>query len=409
MGHKKALRIAIVGGGIGGLTLAIALQRHGIECDIYEQTNELREVGAAVALSANAMRFYEKWGLEKAFADAAFEVTALIYRDGKSGKVIGNHPAGPTYRERYGAPYVGIHRAELQKILSAEVGMENIHLGKRLAEIDDSGDCAVLSFKDGSSVEADLVIGADGARSTVRQWMLGYDDYMYAGYSAFRGIVPIEKLPSLPDPTAIQFWMGNGCHLLHYPIGGERSGDINFFLVQRDPTPWPGREWTMPATEGEQRKFFGDWHPAVLEMLSSVPVGDRWAMNYRMLLGRWSKGRVTLMGDAAHALVPHHGQGANQSIEDAVVLADCIADSGTKPLAETQERYEKLRRGRTRKVVHASVTTGDMLHLPEGQNRVQRDARLASPEAIRHHLDWIHEFDASNFTEPNERQGGTWL
>lgn len=405
----KKLRIAVVGGGIGGLTIAIALKKHGIDCKVYEQTAELREVGAAIALSANAMRFYEQWGLGPAFDKVAFEVSALIYRDGKTGRLIGNHPAGAAYRERYGSRYIGIHRAELQKILFTEVGMENIHLNKRLATIDDSGDCAVLHFEDGSSAEADFVIGADGVRSKVRELMLGYDDYLYAGYSAFRAIVPIDNLPSLPDPTAIQFWMGDGCHLLHYPIGGERNGDINFFLVQRDPAPWPHKEWVAPAVDGEQLKYFGDWHPAVVEMLSSATVDTRWAMNYRMMLGRWSKGRMTLMGDAAHAIVPHHGQGANQSIEDAVVLADCIADIGSSSLSDMQERYERLRRGRARKVVYASVTTGDMLHLPEGKNRDQRDARLASKEAMAHHLDWIHGFDASNFAEPSDRQGGTWM
>lgn len=408
MSNKK-LRIAVVGGGIGGLTIAIALKQHGIDCKVYEQTAELREVGAAIALSANAMRFYDQWGLGPEFDKVGFEVSALIYRDGKTGHVIGNHPAGPAYRERYGHPYIGIHRAELQKILFTKVGMENIHLNKCLSNIDDSGDCAVLHFKDGSTAEADFVIGADGARSKVRDLMLGYDDYLYAGYTAFRGIVPIEQLPSLPDPTAIQCWMGDGCHLLHYPIGGDRSGDVNFFLVQRDPTPWPHREWTAPAKEGEQLKYFGDWHPAVVEMLTSVPVGDRWAMNYHMMLGRWSKGRVTLMGDAAHAIVPHHGQGANQSVEDAVVLADCIADMGSSSLSDVQKRYEHLRHGRARKVVYASVTTGDMFHLPEGKLRDERNARMASKEAMGHHIDWIHGFDASNFAEPNEREGGTWM
>ena len=399
----------MVGGGIGGLTIAIALKQHGIDCKVYEQTAELREVGAAIALSANAMRFYEQWGLGPAFDAVGYEASALIYRDGKTGRVIGNHPAGAAYKERYGARYIGIHRAELQKILFTEVGMENIHLNKRLSTIDDTGDCAVLNFEDGSSAEADFVIGADGVRSKVRELMLGYDDYLYAGYSAFRAIVPIESLPSLPDPSAIQFWMGNGCHLLHYPIGGDRTGDVNFFLVQRDPTPWPHKEWVTPAKDGEQLKYFGDWHPAVVEMLSSAKVDTRWAMNYRMMLGRWSKGRMTLLGDAAHSIVPHHGQGANQSIEDAVVLADCIADIGKGSLSDMQNRYEYLRRGRARKVVYASVTTGDMLHLPPGDNRDKRDARLASKEAMANHLDWIHGFDASNFAEPNEQQGGTWM
>ena len=223
------------------------------------------------------------------------------------------------------------------------------------------------------------------------------------------GIVPIEKIPDFPDPTAIQVWMDHGCHLVTYPIGGERRGDINFFLVQRDPSPWPHREWIAPAKEGEQLEHFQDWHPSVIKMLKSVPVGNRWVMNYHMMLGRWSKGRITLIGDAAHAIVPHHGQGANQSIEDAIVLADCIADIGSSSLSDMQKRYEHLRHGRARKVVYASVTTGDMFHLPEGKLRDERNARFASKEAMGHHLDWIHGFDASNFAEPNDRQGGTWM
>lgn len=412
-GTNKLRRIAVVGGGIGGLTFAIAMRHHGIDVEIYEQANELREVGAAVALSANATRFYyDHWDMGESFDQAAYEISALIYRDGKTGKEVGRHAGGQAYRDLFGGPYLGIHRAELQRILSTKVGMEHIHLGKRLASIDDTGEHVILNFADGSIAEADIVIGADGTRSTVRNLMLGYEDYMYAGYSAFRGIVPIEKLPSMPDPTAIQFWMGESGHCLHYPIGGDRSGDINFFLVERNPSTWPVRQSTAHAEDGEQVHHFKDWHPAIIEMISSntlKTVNQRWGMVYRMILGRWSKGRITLLGDAAHALVPHHGQGANQSIEDAVVLADCIAAAGSESIAETFERYERLRRGRARKVVYASVTTGDMLHLPPGENRDRRDARLASHDSMLHHLGWIHGFDASNFAEPNERQGGTWL
>lgn len=412
-GTHKVGRIAVVGGGIGGLTFAIAMRHHGINVEIYEQANELREVGAAVALAANATRFYyDHWGMGEELDKAGFEIPALIFRDGKTGNVIGRHAAGQTYRDLFGGPYLGIHRAELQRILSTKVGMERIHLGKRLANIDDSGESVVLHFQDGSKAEADIVIGADGTRSTVRNLMLGYEDYLYAGYSAFRGIVPIDAMPSMPDPTAIQIWMGDAGHCVHYPIGGDRKGDVNFFLVERNPATWPVKQSTMYAADGEQTRHFKDWHPALLEMIGSntlKTVNERWGMVYRMMLGRWSKGRVTLLGDAAHALVPHHGQGANQSIEDAVVLADCIAAAGSQSIAETFERYERLRRGRARKVVYASVTAGDMYHLPPGENRDRRDARLASHEAMLHHLDWMHGFDCSNFNEPDERQGGTWL
>jgi 2-polyprenyl-6-methoxyphenol hydroxylase-like FAD-dependent oxidoreductase len=398
-------RIAVVGAGVGGLTLAIALRRHGIEVDIYEQTAELREVGAAVALSANATRFFEQFGLMPQLASRWFEVAALIYRDGRSGRVIGNHHVGAAYRQRFGAPYVGIHRADLQAILSEAVGLDRIRLRKRLVDIDDTGASASLRFDDGSTVEADLVIGADGARSFVRRWMLGYDDALYSGCSGFRGIVPIDHVPSLPDPTALQFWMGPGGHLLHYPMGHDH---INFLLVERYPTPWPRRDWIMPAAEGEQLRHFAEWHPAVVEMITARPISDRWGLFHRPPLGRWTKGRVTLLGDAAHQLAPHHGQGANQSIEDAVVLAACLGEAGSGPLASALERYERLRRGRTRKVQYASISTADVLHLPDGDDADQRNARLASFEGALHHLGWIHEFDAST-QQPSERQGGTWL
>src|SRR5688572_7414294 len=398
-------RIAVVGAGIGGLTLAIALRRYGIGVDVYEQTAELREVGAAVALSANATRFFEQFGLGSQLAAHGSDVAALIYRDGRTDRLIGRHEVGPAYRERFGAPYVGIHRADLQAALSATAGLDHIHLRKRLVDIDDRGARAVLRFDDGSSADADLVIGADGARSFVRSWMLGYDDALYSGCSGFRGIVPVERVPGLPDPAALQFWMGPGGHLLHYPMGG---GHINFLLVERHPTPWPRRDWIMPAAEGEQLRHFAQWHPAVVEMITAVSISNRWGLFHRPPLGRWTKGRITLLGDAAHQLAPHHGQGANQSVEDAIVLAACLRDAGSSPPATALERYGRLRRGRTRKVQYASISVADILHLPDGDSADHRNARLASFDGALHHLGWIHEFDASA-QEPSDRQGGTWL
>ncbi len=404
MSASDQRRIAVIGAGIGGLTLAIALRRYGIGVDIYEQTSELREVGAAVALSANATRFFEQFGLTTELSSRWFEVSALIFRDGRSGSVIGRHDVGATYRKRFGAPYVGIHRADLQAILSAAVGLDSIRLRKRLVDIDDSGARAMLRFDDGCTSDADLVIGADGARSFVRRWVLGYDDALYSGCSGFRGMVPMAAVPTLPDPTALQFWMGPGGHLLHYPMGHDH---INFLLVERHPAPWPRRDWILPATEGEQLRHFAQWHPAVVEMITARPISDRWGLFHRPPLGRWTRGRVTLLGDAAHQLAPHHGQGAGQSIEDAVVLAACLK-SGSGTLADALERYERLRRGRTRKVQYASISAADVLHLPDGDNADRRNARLASLDGALHHLSWIHEFDASR-QEPSERQGGTWL
>ncbi|MDR0780589.1 MAG: FAD-dependent monooxygenase [Pseudomonadales bacterium] len=400
------LKIAIVGAGIGGLTLALALREHGIAAQLYEQTDELREIGAAVALSANATRFYDRMGLRSEFQEVCSEMSALIYRDGRSGAVVGHHRGTPSYREQFGGSYWGVHRADLQAVLSKAVGLEHIRLSHRLVDLAQHPDHVSLTFANGQRADADLVIGADGARSVTRRWMLGYDDVLYSGCSGFRGVVPAERLDLLPNPEAIQFWMGPGGHLLHYPIG--RKGDHNFLLVERNPSPWPSREWVLPANEGEQLRLFKDWHPAVVQMITAMPISPRWGLLYRPPLGRWSKGRVTLLGDAAHALVPHHGQGANQSIEDAMVLAAQLAKAGPGGWREAQQAYERLRRGRTRKVQYASVSTADVLHLPDGPAAQERNARLGARDSVLHHLDWIHDFDALA-QEPSERQGGTWL
>ena len=400
------MKIAIVGAGIGGLTLALALREHGIDVQLYEQTDELREVGAAVALSANATRFYERMGLRAAFDAVCAEIPALIYRDGRSGDVIGQHRGEPSYRQQFGCSYWGVHRADLQAVLSQAVGLERINLSHRLTDLVQHPDRVSLSFANGRHIDADLVIGADGARSITRRWMLGYDDALYSGCSGFRGVVPAGRMDLLPDPEAIQFWVGPQGHLLHYPIGDK--GDQNFLLVERHPSPWPSRDWVTSATEGEQLRLFKDWHPAVVQMITAVPISQRWGLFHRPPLGRWSKGRVTLIGDAAHALVPHHGQGANQSIEDAVVLAAQLAKAGPGRWREAQEAYERLRRGRTRKVQYASISTADVLHLPDGPEAQARNARLRARDSLLHHLDWIHDFDALA-QEPTERQGGTWL
>ncbi|GJH10313.1 FAD-dependent monooxygenase [Caballeronia novacaledonica] len=403
---KLDLKIAIVGAGIGGLTLALALREHGVDAQLYEQTDELREVGAAVALSANATRFYERMGLRAAFDAVCAEIPALIYRDGRSGELIGEHRGEPSYRQQFGGSYWGVHRADLQAVLSEAVGLERINLGHRLIDLMQHPDRVSLSFANGKQIDADLVIGADGARSITRRWMLGYDDALYSGCSGFRGVVPAGRMDLLPDPEAIQFWIGPQGHLLHYPIGDD--GDQNFLLVERHPAPWPSRDWVTPASEGEQLRLFGNWHPAVVQMITAVPISQRWGLFHRPPLGRWSKGRVTLIGDAAHALVPHHGQGANQSIEDAVVLAAQLAKAGAGRWREAQEAYERLRRGRTRKVQYASITTADVLHLPDGPEAQARNARLQGRDSLMRHLDWIHDFDALT-QEPSERQGGVWL
>ena len=235
---KSAMRVGIVGAGIGGLSLALALRERGLQADVFEQAPELTEIGAAIALSANAIREFARLGLAGELAAASTIPTELIYRHWRDGSRIAAHPVRQDdwYEKQFGAPYFGIHRADLQTILSSAYGVEHLHLGCRLVNIIEQADSVVLEFANGRTHEADLVVGADGVRSTVRRWITGADDVVYSGTSAFRGIVPTENLPSLPDPHAIQFWMGPDGHLLHYAIGGTASRSTS------------SRSWRHPAS-----------------------------------------------------------------------------------------------------------------------------------------------------------------
>ncbi|WP_020659349.1 FAD-dependent monooxygenase [Amycolatopsis benzoatilytica] len=380
----QALSVAIVGGGIGGLTLALALRERGIEARVYERSSELREIGAAVALSANGSRVLERLGLGAELAACSAVPTELVYRHWRGGRRLVAYPIGAAYEERFAGPYYGIHRADLQRILAGACG--NVQLGRQLTGLASAGSGYRLEFADGSAETADVVVGADGVHSTVRGWVAEVPPARYSGTSGFRGLVPVEQLPSLPDPGAIQFWMGPGGHLLHYPIGD--GSVVNFLAVLDEPAAWASDSWTEEITPHQAEAAFDGWHPAVREMVAATTLHQRWALFGAQPLNRWHRGGVVLLGDAAHAMLPHHGQGANQTIEDAVTLAECLA---RQTLLSALDRYEKLRRGRTRAVQRSSWVASGLLHLPDGPAAEARDRAL---ERIGGTLEWIHSHDA---------------
>jgi salicylate hydroxylase len=390
---RQTLRIAIIGGGIGGLTLAIALRQRGLAAEVFEQARELTEIGAGIALAANATRELRRLGVLDAIAAVSTEPTELIYRDWRDGHQITAHPMRRDlqYQNRFGAPFLGLHRADLQRILSGVLGSAGLHLGHQLANLVDQGETIGLQFTNGRFAEADLVIGADGVRSVVRRFVTGGDDTIYSGTSAFRGIVPVERLPSLPNPQALQFWMGPNAHLLHYAIGG-RGDVVNFFAGVESPAVWPNTDkWLAEVQPGEAVAAFRGWHPAVTEMVGAVEHRVRWGLFSARPLRHWSRGRVVLLGDAAHAMLPHHGQGANTTIEDAITLAELLGSSSPCEIEAVVGRYQLLRRARTRKVQLSSRATSDLLHLPDGPALAERDRRVSR---VPEDFGWIHEFDA---------------
>jgi salicylate hydroxylase len=388
---EKCPRVAVIGAGIGGLSLGIALQERGIQADVFEQAYELAEIGAAIALSANSIREFARLGLIDALAAESTIPTELVYRHWQDGSRIAAHPVRENnwYQKRFGCPYFGIHRAALQKTLAGAFDSWHLHLGCRLVNIVQDRDSVVLEFANGRVERADVVVGADGVRSTVRHWITGADDAVYSGTSAFRGIVPVENLPSLPDPQAIQFWMGPDAHMLHYAIG-PNGESVNFFAVIQKPQLWLHPGTVADVDADVPVSSFSGWHPAITEMIKAAASPISWALFTVRPLLRWHRGRVVILGDAAHGMLPHHGQGANTSVEDAFALAALVAESKNDDLDSAFARYQTLRRARTRAIQRSSWVTSSLLHLPDGPMAEARNRKMAS---VPQDFGWIHEYD----------------
>jgi salicylate hydroxylase len=381
--------VVIIGAGVGGLTLALALRQRGIAAEILEQSDQLREVGAAVSLTANATRLLRRIGLGDSIERLCTEPARLVHRDGRDGRLIAATKGPDWYREAFGAPFVGLHRADLQRLLADALGTEGLFLGCRVESLAEHDGGIKVRCSSGTTFDAGVVVGADGVHSQTRDWVTGGDQPVYSGTSGFRGLVPAARLRHMLDPGALQFWIGPGAHLLHYPVSDGKL--INFLAVIDEPAQWTAPAWMEPAEPDAHLKAFAGWHPAVTELIGAVPQSPRWGLFARRPLTRWNRGAVVLLGDAAHAMLPHHGQGANQAIEDAFVLAEELSSADGTLTA--LDRYSRRRRARTRKVQAASWAASAALHLADGPAAQRRDAYLTQlPERVT----WIHGHDALN-------------
>jgi salicylate hydroxylase len=384
--------VAVIGAGIGGLALTAALRQRGVDAELHEQADRLVEIGAGLSLFTNSVRLLRSLGVADALDVKAAQPQELVYRYGLTGDILAAVPLarGGRYESAFGTPYYTVHRQVLQDALVEVAGLASIHRSHRLEHIISNGDGARLRWSDGSTSRTDVVVGADGIRSTVRRWITGTENTRYSGTSGYRGIVDPSRVPALDTPRNSQFWVGDGQHLLNFPINAEATR-LNFLAVVEEPEIWTAPGWRLPATKEEATEKFAGWHPAVLEMLNGVDSLERWALFVVEPLATWFKGPAVLLGDAAHGMLPHQGQGANSCIEDALVLADILAQCPVGEHERAFRLYESLRRSRTQRLQEASWRTNEMLHLPRGD---AFDAHYRNVANYYTDRKWIYTYDA---------------
>jgi salicylate hydroxylase len=385
-----ALRVAIVGGGIGGLAAAAFLHRAGLPSVVYEQAAELKEVGAGLVLAPNAVRLLRRLGAMDRLRDRAVPLdVGWEFRRWEDGRVLSAENLATSCQRLYGERTYTVHRADLADAVRSAVPPDAVQLGKRCISITVGGDSAVLAFTDGASTEADVVIGADGVHSMVRGAVVEPSPATFSGICAFRAIVPVDRAPEFARRRAQTLWIGPDHHLVHYPISGETGINIVAFAPAGDYTT---ESWSATATVEEFLAEFAGWDSRLQELIQGAGTPGRWALLDRAPLQRWSHGSVTLLGDAAHPMFPFFAQGAAQSIEDAAVLARCLAQDTQAP-AHALRRYESLRLGRTTRLQEVSHTRAHVNHLQDGPEQEARDAALAGADPLVANS-WIYAYDA---------------
>ncbi|MCW5849835.1 MAG: FAD-dependent monooxygenase [Anaerolineae bacterium] len=344
----KAKTAIIIGGGIGGLTTAIALRRKGIEAAVYERAPEIREVGAGLTLWANAVKALGKLGLAEAVKAAGAPGMGGSIRTWQ-GDVLSSLTSEELER-RYGAANLGIHRADLQRILLDRLGEEVVHLGATCSGFSQDEDGVTVRFEDGREARADVLIGADGIHSTVRAQLFGKEKPRYSGYTAWRGVVELPDAGQRAN-AAFETW-GCGQRFGHVTIG---QGRVYWFAVRNTR---PGETDAPQGRQAEVGRLFADWHAPIPALIAATAEAAilRNDIYDREPLKRWSEGRVTLLGDAAHAMTPNLGQGACQAIEDAVVLANRLAERDDA--AQALLAYEMARIQRANLIVTQSWRIG---------------------------------------------------
>lgn len=390
------MRVLIAGAGIGGLTAALAALRQGHEVEVYEQASELKEVGAGVQLSANGTRVLYALGVGEELKSLSCEATGKEIRLWNTGETWKLFDLGKVSIERYGFPYFTVYRPDLLDVLARAVRRlkaDAIHLGRKCVGFTQTDGEVRLDLEDGTTATGDALIGADGVHSAIRQTLFGADKPQFSGIIAWRGIIPMERLPARMERRVGVNWIGPGGHVVHYPL---RGGAVLNFVGALERTDWQIESWSARGTTEELAADYRGWHEDLQTLIRNIPVPHKWALMVRPPLPRWTVGRVTLLGDACHSMVPFLAQGAVMAMEDGLILARALTELDGD-VASRLARYEEARRERTRRAVEGSADNIARFH----------DRALADPVGARQYVErewaghnvasryeWLFRYDA---------------
>ena len=356
MSAPEKPKIAIVGAGIGGVALASALMARDADVKIYEQASAFARVGAGIQMTPNAVKVLRGLNLEDKLRAFAFEPISGLNREHASGALTNELPLAGRSEEKYGAPLLLMHRGDLHAALAETLPSDIVRFGKKLTDIRQQNGKVLLEFADGSLDEADVLIGADGVHSRVRELMLGAEQARYTGKVAYRTTFPAKLIAGVTLEPYRTKWWGPDRHIVIYYVTRRRD-EIYFVTSQPEQAEWMTTEsWSAKGEVGELRQAFADFHPEVRAVLNACPDVHRWALLERDPLPTWVDGHVALLGDACHPMTPYMAQGAASALEDAAVLTRCLAGATLATLNESLKRYEVVRKPRASKIQSVSGT-----------------------------------------------------
>ena len=389
-------RVVIVGGGVGGLTAALALIGQGFQVTVLERAPALEDVGAGIQLSANATRVLSLLGFDETIAASGAEASGVTVRHWNSDRMWDIAEMARGSREKYGHPHCMFHRADLHNMLARAVlshGAEIIRLDSRCESLDTSGSRPSVILPNGERVEGDIVVGADGVHSRVRAEIVGPDKPRFSGCYAWRGVIPTSRLPDHLRTSVSTHWFGPGRHVVHYPL---RGGELTNFVGVVEGLGWEIESWTQKGSMADCLTDFEGWHDDIQTMVRAIDTHFKWALMVRDPILRWSFGRVTLLGDAAHPTLPFLGQGAAMAIEDGYVLARALAthrDDAERAL----EAYDAARVDRTARMVRGANENAARFHNPrlaDPASAAQYIDAEWSPDKVRQRYEWLYEYKA---------------